>query len=300
MGNGLYTFSVSDARDPAGSVLDFYSQDSLVMTPDTSHQFQITSIPAPVATATATVTPSAAVTLTLPNNCGQIALPAGLVTTTTVFTYSQFITPTQTAGVFAFAGRSFTLEATDSAGMPVTNFSRQFTITLNYSDADWQAAGIPDENSLDLFYWDGATWTATLPCTGCVLDTVNNRLIAVLNHLTEFALLGDTHQTLTVIVSRTVAAVELKWTHVYSDVQRYEVYRSTAPYFAPGDPGSMKLADVSPPALGSQASYTDSRAFDPPGTNYFYTVHVIYAAGPPHATSGRIGLFNFALQPGSP
>jgi hypothetical protein len=30
-----------------------------------------------------------------------------------------------------------------------------------------------------------------LPCAGCVLDTTNNVLIAVLDHMTEFALLVD-------------------------------------------------------------------------------------------------------------
>jgi hypothetical protein len=33
-------------------------------------------------------------------------------------------------------------------------------------------------------------WIGLLPCAGCSLDTVNNRLIAVLDHLTEFGLLA--------------------------------------------------------------------------------------------------------------
>jgi hypothetical protein len=155
-------------------------------TPTPTHTSSPTSLP----TAVATLAPASPTTITLPGDWGQVSLPAGLVTSTTTFTYTQIVTPTQATGGFAFAGRSFTLIATDAAGQPVTTFAGRYTITLNYQDADWQVAGIPTEANLNLYYWNGTTWVALLPCAGCSLDTVNNRITVVLDHLTEFALLG--------------------------------------------------------------------------------------------------------------
>jgi hypothetical protein len=176
--------------DPDGNPIPVTDQDGAVCVTPCGP----TATPTPVATVTATLEPAASATVTLPNNLGEIAFPSGLVTTTTTFTYTQIITPTQNTGAFAFAGRSFTLVATDANGQPITTFSGRFTITLNYSDADWQAAGIPGENNLNLYYWDGAGWAAVLPCAGCSLDTVNNRVVAALDHLTEFGLLGERSQ----------------------------------------------------------------------------------------------------------
>src|SRR5207253_3138227 len=67
-----------------------------------------------------------------------------------------------------------------------------YTITLRYAEADWQQAGIVDESTLNLYTWNGTAWVAVLPCSGCSLDTANNVLTAVLDHFTEFALLGGT------------------------------------------------------------------------------------------------------------
>ena len=155
-----------------------------------------TPTPTPLPTATAIVGPTGTVTMTLPSSWGEIVFPAGVVTTTTTFTYTQVLSPTQGTGGFGFAGRSFTLVATDGSGNPVTTFSTPFTITLNYEDSDWQAAGIPDESLLNLYYWDGSQWAGVLPCDGCSLDTVNNQLTAVLDHLTGFALMGPLRGTI--------------------------------------------------------------------------------------------------------
>jgi hypothetical protein len=123
---------------------------------------------------------------------GHVALdfPPGAVAGTVTVTYTRQLQPAQPTGGLRFAGRSFTLEARDAGGAPVTSFGLPYTITLRYDDADWQQAGLPDESSLNLYTWDGGTWVPILPCAGCSLDTEANRLIAVLDHMTEFALLG--------------------------------------------------------------------------------------------------------------
>jgi hypothetical protein len=232
----------------------------------------------------------------LPNAVGQVELPAGVVTANTTMTYAQTISPTETTGSFAFAGRSFTLNATDAAGQPVTAFNGRFTITLNYSDADWQAAGIPAEENLNLYYWNGTAWVGLLPCAGCSLDTVNNRITVVLDHLTEFALLGNPLAAPAVSAGRAPGGVELRWTQTQASVARYEVYRSTNPYFTP-DSGSLLEGDVPAPGVGNQATFTDP--WGEPRANYYYLVLAIGAGEAQSPASNRVGAFHFGLTPGA-
>lgn len=64
------------------------------------------------------------------------------------------------------------------------------------------ALGI-DESSLNVAFRNGTLWADILPCTGCGVDIVNNRVTVVLDHFTEFALIGDTKPRLFLpIVSR--------------------------------------------------------------------------------------------------
>ena len=278
--------------DPAGAPLPVGEQDGQVCVAPCN-----SPTPTPVATAVASAQPSSSVTITLPNTGGQITLPAGLVTATTVFTYSQFITPAQDTDSFAFAGKSFTLVASDAAGQPITSFSSRYTVTLNYQDIDWQAAGIPAEENLNLYYWNGTAWVAILPCAGCALDTVNNRITAVLDHLTEFALLGNPLAAPVVNASRTSSGVELRWTQVGGSVTRYEVYQSVKPYFVPGGTDSTRLKEVTAPGVGLQASCTDSGPFAA-GSAYYYAVVAIgtnTSSSPPSAPKA---VFTFGLVAG--
>ncbi len=136
--------------------------------------------PTVTCTVGATVQPGEAATLTLLNGRGQIEFPADLVSVPTTFTYTEQDAPSQPLGSNTFAGLSFTLDATDSAGSPVTSFPASYTIRLTYQDSDWQSAGIADESRLNLAYWDTATsqWVNVLPCEGCSLDTEHNDLVA--------------------------------------------------------------------------------------------------------------------------
>jgi hypothetical protein len=287
--------AVNFSADPAASFGNTAGQ-SVPGTTDNGSVWIAAPTPTPVATATATVEPTAPATITLPNGAGEIDLPAGLVTTTTVFTYSQIVTPTQATGSFAFAGRSFTLVATDANGQPVTTFSGRFTITLNYQDSDWQNAGIPAEENLNLYYWNGSVWVGLLPCDGCALDTVNNRITAVLDHLTEFALLGNPLVAPVVSAGRDGDAVELTWTQTQAGIGRYEVHRSTSPYFTP-DSGNLLAGDVPAPGFGNQTTYTD--AFGVPRVNYYYVVVAVSAEEVTSPASNRVGAFHFTFVPGA-
>lgn len=145
-------------------------------------------IPSPVASTT--IDPTQGGQLTSPNGRVDLDFPPGTVSESTVVTYTQQTAPSQSAGSLAFAGTSFDISATDTHGNPVTSFSQVFNMTIAYADADWQNAGITDETTLNVHWWDGATWNALLPCAGCSHDTDDNEFVISLDHLTEFALLG--------------------------------------------------------------------------------------------------------------
>ena len=81
--------------------------------------------------------------------------------------------------------------ATDAAGQADHDLRRPLHHHPELPRYDWQDAGIPVEENLNLYYWNGSAWVGVLPCAGCSLDTVNNHITAVLDHLTEFALLGS-------------------------------------------------------------------------------------------------------------
>jgi hypothetical protein len=152
----------------------------------TAHRVDLT---ATLPTTSVQISPASGGTLTSSDGHLTLNFPPGAVTSVTTVTYTAQLAPTSALGSFQFAGRSFTLEAT-VGGQPVTHFTGPFTLTLTYEDSDWQAAGISDENQLNLYCWDGSGWVGLLPCDGCSLDIVNNQLTAVLDHLTEFGLLA--------------------------------------------------------------------------------------------------------------
>jgi hypothetical protein len=144
----------------------------------------------PFPVASTTIDPGEDGELTSPDGRVQLDFPAGAVSESTVVAYTQRTTPSQSSGSLAFAGTSFDIWATDTNGNPVINFSQTFNMTIAYADADWQNAGITDETTLNVYWWDGTAWNGLLPCTDCSHNTDSNEFVISLNHLTEFALLG--------------------------------------------------------------------------------------------------------------
>ncbi len=103
---------------------------------------------------------------------------------------------------------------------------------------------------------------------------------------------------LAVVIRQSAAGAALTWSHCCGSVGRYEVYRATAPYVAPAAPGSVKLGDVTPPAVWSTTAFTDTHAFDPPGASYFYRIAAIVAGEQPYTRTLEVGAFSFALSSG--
>jgi hypothetical protein len=134
------------------------------------------------------VSPAQGGTVTAPDGRVQITFPPAAVSTTVTVTYTQRLAPAEYTGDLIFAGNAFALEA-GASGQPVTRFERPFTLTLHYSEGDWQRPGISAESDLNLYHWSAPSsrWIM-VPRTSH--DTTANVLVASLDHLTEFALLG--------------------------------------------------------------------------------------------------------------
>ncbi len=105
--------------------------------------------------------------------------------------------------------------------------------------------------------------------------------------------LGDLH------IGTAVSDVVLDWSHEDSLAQRYEVWRALdAPYFTPPGQG-VKLADVTPGALGASLVYSDTASMlGNAAQNGYYLVLGVSAAGVRAQPAPRKAEFDFTLFPG--
>jgi trimeric autotransporter adhesin len=136
---------------------------------------------APAQNATVTVAQggtlnAAGVTITFPPN----AVPEPVTLTLT-----DLFAPPAPAPEGEQVVRAFDLEARTAGGTAVTQFQRDYTLRVTYTDADVAARGL-NENTLRLAYWDGTRWVGM---TGTV-DKANNTVTVQADHFTVFALLG--------------------------------------------------------------------------------------------------------------
>jgi len=93
------------------------------------------------------------------------------------------------------------------------------------------------------------------------------------------------------------AGVKLSWRDVGGSADHYEVWRSAAPYFAPGDAGSQRIADAIPADPGSTITYADPTShLGDAGANDYYIVRTIYASGKAAPASSSDGCFDFSLS----
>lgn len=127
---------------------------------------------------------------------GLVALtvPANATTESVMIQYNRLFTPTVMLPNNAQFALGFNLRAIKADGTAVTQFAQPLTLTIHYpSDAELSNMGI-DENDLTLSYWNGVQWQSAYPCTGCSINTSQNRITVLLDHFTEFALVAETPQ----------------------------------------------------------------------------------------------------------
>jgi ELWxxDGT repeat protein len=141
-----------------------------------------------IAIAAPQITPSSGGVVTLPGL--TITFPPDSVAAPINLVYAPLDKPTHALGNKQLAVRAFTLQARDLNDQPVTQFLKPYTLVLSYTEQELAALGIA-EAELNLAFWNGSAWVNVLPCAGCGVDTINNRLTAVLDHFTEFALFGQ-------------------------------------------------------------------------------------------------------------
>jgi hypothetical protein len=72
----------------------------------------------------------------------------------------------------------------------VTQVQVPVALTIDYGDYGSLAAGAGAQEPLNAYWWDGEAWQGLLPCEGCSLSIEPPRIVAVLDHLTEFAVLA--------------------------------------------------------------------------------------------------------------
>ena len=98
-------------------------------------------------------------------------------------------TPSNPYSGYAFAGHTFRVDAyRDGQALSNLDFQTPVSVTIHYSDADVQGL---NEDSLTLRYWDGSMWSSS-GITVIERDMANNRFVATITHLSEFALFAQT------------------------------------------------------------------------------------------------------------
>nr|HID14648.1 hypothetical protein [Anaerolineae bacterium] len=84
-----------------------------------------------------------------------------------------------------------------STGLPAQPASgKSYTVTISYSDAE---KGPAIESTLALYYWDGGQWVKE---ASSQVDTANNTVTAAPNHLSLWAVLGETRRVYLPLVLR--------------------------------------------------------------------------------------------------
>ena len=94
-------------------------------------------------------------------------------------------TTTPPVGYIATPGAIYEFKALTEEGDPISEFDENITISMEYTDED--VANFIEE-SLNIFYWNGESWT---PLDGCVVDTIENVVTCQINHFSAYGLFGE-------------------------------------------------------------------------------------------------------------
>lgn len=115
------------------------------------------------------------------------AWSSGMCTTCTITTtYTPLAYPAASVGALIFEDLAFALNAVDCHGDPVTDLSPALDLTVHYDDP---LPGV-DEEALAVYRWDTLAWMWQ-ELTVISRDTASNTITVALDHLSEFALLGE-------------------------------------------------------------------------------------------------------------
>lgn len=125
------------------------------------------------------------VTVTVPSNAASEPI--------TIY-YNRLSSPTLPLPENSLFVQGFNLNALTDDGINITQFNNSLTVTVKYpSDSELAAAGV-SEDRLVFAYWNGSEWVEILPCSGCSQNLATNTLTVRIDHLTEFALFGQSEE----------------------------------------------------------------------------------------------------------
>jgi len=121
------------------------------------------------------------------------------ITSTVTFTYTPQTEPTQDLSNFQLAGVSFQLQAADADGIPIIEPEPPFTLTVQYDESSLPSG--MNELQLKLYRYDTASgnWVAL---TVVSREILNDTITVLLDHFSEFALLGENYKVYLPIVVR--------------------------------------------------------------------------------------------------
>jgi len=133
--------------------------------------------------ASESINPAVGGALTSPSGQITITAPAGVYGETIDLVFTDVPVAAPSAELYS-TGHSFSLEAFDSRGDPVTTLDKPLAITIHYGDI-----AKVREDTLALHSWDDGT-SAWQPIA-TTIDLANNIAYAQVTHLSEFALFGE-------------------------------------------------------------------------------------------------------------
>jgi hypothetical protein len=96
-----------------------------------------------------------------------------------------------------------------------------------------------------------------------------------------------------VTVTLASAQVRLDWQPVGADAALYDIWRSTAPYFAPGDASATRLGSVAP---GAALNWSGGAGVGDPAVNYTYRIRSLDVLSRTVGISQAVAEFDFALS----
>jgi ligand-binding sensor domain-containing protein len=143
-----------------------------------------------------TVTPASGGSLVSADGSTMVTFPAGAVTQDMVVTYTP-MQPSATGSLVGI-GHFFDLSATAGKGisLPDVDFEKPYTLTVDYTHGE---LGTAIENTLGVYWWDGGQW---LPEPTSRVEAGVDRVTANPDHMTLFAVLGETNRLYLPLVMR--------------------------------------------------------------------------------------------------
>jgi ligand-binding sensor domain-containing protein len=144
-----------------------------------------------------TMTPASGGSLTSADGSTTVVFAAGTVTYDMVVTHTPM--PPSPTGALVGIGRFFDLSATAiQITAPAIDFQKPYSLTVDYADGD---LGPAVESTLGVYWWDGGQWVLE-PSSD--VDVAANRVTAMPDHMTLFAVLGETNRLYLPLVARTL------------------------------------------------------------------------------------------------